>query len=94
VLRAAMSATWHARLQQVDTGWLDMGFALPLLDCTRAREQLGWFPTADATTVLGEVLAGMRDGAAARTPVLRPRSVPRALRDLVRRGPVGQREEP
>ena len=94
VVRAAMSAAWHARLQQVDTGWLDMGFALPLLDCSRAARELGWSPTVDAVTVLREVVEGMRDAASGRTPVLRPRSVTRALRDLVRRGPVGQRERP
>ncbi|HJR37540.1 MAG TPA: NAD-dependent epimerase/dehydratase family protein [Nocardioidaceae bacterium] len=94
VVRAAMSAAWHARLQQVDTGWLDMGFALPLLDCSRASRELGWSPRVDAVTVLREVIDGMRETAAARTPVLRHRSVPRALRDFVRRGPVGERDRP
>ena len=90
VVRAAMSAAWHARLQQVDTGWLDMGFALPLLDCSRASRELGWSPDVDAVTVFD----GMRETAAARTPVLRRRSVPRALRDFVRRGPVAERNRP
>jgi UDP-glucose 4-epimerase len=94
ILRAAMSAAWHARLQQVDTGWLDMGFALPLLDCSRAYRELDWSPSFDAMTVLREVIEGMREGASARTPVLRPRTVPRALLDLVRRGPVGERDRP
>jgi nucleoside-diphosphate-sugar epimerase len=94
VVRAVMSAAWHARLQQVDTGWLDMGFALPLLDCSRASRELGWSPRVDAVSVLREVIEGMRETAAARTPVLRRRSVPRALRDFVRRGPVGERDRP
>jgi nucleoside-diphosphate-sugar epimerase len=94
VVRAAMSAAWHARLQQVDTGWLDMGFALPLLDCSRASRELGWSPDVDAVTVFREVIDGMRETAAARTPVLRRRSVPRALRDFVRRGPVAERNRP
>jgi UDP-glucose 4-epimerase len=94
VVRTLMSAAWHARIQQVDTGWLDMGFALPMLDTTRASRELGWSPTVDAMTVLREVLSGMRDTAAGRTPVLRPRTVAGALRDMVRRGPAGQRERP
>jgi UDP-glucose 4-epimerase len=94
VVRAVMSAAWHLRLQQVDTGWLDMGFALPLLDTSRARRELGWSPQADAVTVLREVIEGMRERAGTRTPVLRPRTVPRALRDLARRGPVGERDRP
>jgi nucleoside-diphosphate-sugar epimerase len=94
VLRPLMSAAWHARLQPVDTGWLDMAFALPLLDCSRAAEELGWKPTHDGVAVLREVVEGMRDRASGPTPVLRPRTVPRALRDLVTRGPVGQRDRP
>jgi UDP-glucose 4-epimerase len=94
VLRPLMSLTWHARLQQVDTGWLDMAFALPLLDTTRARRQLGWAPRMDAVTVLREVLTGMRERASVSTPVLRPRTVAGAVRDALTRGPVGQRDRP
>jgi nucleoside-diphosphate-sugar epimerase len=93
-LRVAMSAAWHARLQQVDAGWLDLGFAVPLLDSTRARSELGWAPRVDAVTVLGEVLAGMREAASGTTPVLRRRTVPGAVRDLATRGPVGRRDRP
>jgi len=93
-LRPLMSAAWHLRLQQVDTGWLDMGFALPLLDSTRARRELGWAPSVDAETVLREVLAGMRERASDHTPALRPRAVIGALKDLAARGPVARRREP
>lgn len=92
VVRTAMSAAWHARLQRVDTGWLDVGFALPLLDRSRASRELGWSPSVDAVTVFREVIDGMREAAAARTPVLRRRGVPLAFRDFVRRGPVGERK--
>jgi nucleoside-diphosphate-sugar epimerase len=94
VLRPLMSAAWHARVQQVDTGWLDLAFALPLLDSSRARGALGWSPSVDAESVLREVLTGMRDGASGGTPVLRPRRVLGALRDGVFRGPVGRRSLP
>jgi UDP-glucose 4-epimerase len=93
-LRPLMSAAWHLRLQQVDTGWLDMGFAHPLLDSSRARRELDWSPTVPADAVLREVLDGMRDRDAAPTPVLRPRTVAGALRDFVTRGPVGGRPRP
>lgn len=94
VVRPLMSAAWHARLQQVDTGWLDMAFALPLLDSSRAFRELDWSPSVDAMTVLHEVLSGMRHRDADSTPVLRRRSVTGAMRDLVTRGPVGQRNRP
>jgi nucleoside-diphosphate-sugar epimerase len=94
VLRPLMSLAWHARLQQVDTGWLDMGFAVPMLDTTRARRELEWTPRVDAEAVLREVLEGMRDRGSGGTPVLRPRSVAGAVRDLVTSGPVGRRSRP
>ncbi|WP_244931165.1 NAD-dependent epimerase/dehydratase family protein [Nocardioides sp. W7] len=93
VLRPAMAAAWHLRLQQVDAGWLDLAFALPLLDSGRARTELGWTPTRTAVETFAEVVDGMRTGASAPTPVLRPRTVPGALRDALRSGPVGRRRE-
>jgi UDP-glucose 4-epimerase len=94
VIRPLMSAAWHAHLQQVDTGWLDMGFAVPLLDSSRARRELGWSPSVDADMVLREVLDGMRDRSSDTTAVLRPRRVLGSLRDFVGRGPVGRRSRP
>jgi len=53
-----MAAAWHARLQQLDPGWLDLGLAVPLLDSSRAARELSWSPSVDATTVLRETLSG------------------------------------
>lgn len=94
VLRAAVSTSWHARLQPLDPGWVDMGFAVPLLDCSRAAAELGWAPSRDAVAVLDEVLLGMREGASERSPVLRPRTVAASLARAVRRGPVSSRRRP
>jgi nucleoside-diphosphate-sugar epimerase len=94
VVRAAVTASWHARLQQVDAGWVDMAYALPLLDATRAGSELGWAPTHDALSVLVETVEGMREAASERSPVLRPRSVARALVDFVSGGPVSSRRTP
>lgn len=94
LVRAAMAGAWHARLQQVDPGWLDLGFASPLLDSTRASRELGWSPSVDGVSVFREIVAGMRDSASDDTPVLRRRSVVGSLRDAVRRGPVSARHRP
>ena len=85
---------WNARLQQVDPGWLDLGFAVPLLDTTRASSELGWAPTIDAVSVLAETLAGMGLASSDRTPVLRPRTVADQVGRLLRRGPVSERRLP
>lgn len=94
VLRPVVAATWRMRLQQIDEGWLDMAYALPLLDTTRARTELGWGATRSAVEVFAEAVEGMRSGASGPTPVLRRRTVPGALRDAVRRGPVARRTRP
>lgn len=94
VLRVLVSASWHARLQQVDTGWIDLAFALPHLDAGRARSELGWAPAYDGRAVLHEVLAGMRGARSRATPVLRPRRVRDAVAHAWRAGPVSSRHRP
>jgi UDP-glucose 4-epimerase len=66
--------TWRARLQPAPPGWLDMAFAVPALDTTRARQELGWTPRRDAVSTLLELLEGMREPAGLDTPPLRPRA--------------------
>ena len=91
VLRTAADLAWRLRLQPLDAGWIDLAFAVPLLDTTRARTELGWSPTVDARTALAEVLTGMADAAATASPALRPRSVAAELAALARRGPTVKR---
>jgi UDP-glucose 4-epimerase len=43
-----------------------------VLDCTRAREELGWEPQRTASEALLDLLAGMREGAGLDTPPLEP----------------------
>ena len=94
VLRAGLSAAWHARVEQLDPGWLDLGFAVPLLDTTRAADVLGWAARTDAVSVLTETVAGMRDAASGGSPVLRTRSVVGQLARAVRSGLVSTRRKP
>ncbi|MCD4527173.1 NAD-dependent epimerase/dehydratase family protein [Nocardioides sp. cx-173] len=94
VVRRAAALSWHARLQPVDPGWIDLAYHVPLLDPTRARDVLGWEPRTDAPAVLEEVIAGMRERASDTTAPLRPRTVARSLRRSLRVGPVARRPEP
>ena len=45
---------------------------VPVMDCSRARRELGWQPAMRSTDALVELLAGMADGAGAPTPPLAP----------------------
>lgn len=86
LLRAGAAATYLLRLQPSEPGWVDMGLAVPLLDCARARNELGWAPAHDATATLRELIDGMRSGSDLDTPPLaRETSGPARLRELVTR---------
>jgi nucleoside-diphosphate-sugar epimerase len=69
-LRAAAAATYTLRLQPTEPGWLDIALAVPLMDSSRARQELGWQPRSSATDALVELLNGMREGADEQTPPL------------------------
>jgi UDP-glucose 4-epimerase len=71
-LRAGAALSWLLRLQPSEPGWVDMGLAVPLMDCTRARDQLGWTPARTAEEAFMELFAGLRDGAGYPTPPLDP----------------------
>lgn len=71
LLRAAVSAAWHARLLPTEPGWLDMAAQVPRLDTTRL-ESLGWEPTRDARDVLGRFVDAIGRGAGHAGPLLHP----------------------
>jgi nucleoside-diphosphate-sugar epimerase len=72
LLRGGAWLTWRLHLQPTPPGWVDLGFSVPLLDCTRARRELGWAPAHSSTEALLELLDGLREGAGAETPPLDP----------------------
>ncbi|HEX4760684.1 MAG TPA: NAD-dependent epimerase/dehydratase family protein [Thermoleophilaceae bacterium] len=72
VLRAGAALSYRLRLQPTEPGWVDMGLAVPLMDTTRAREELGWRPVKDAGETLLELMEGMRAGAGLPTPPMEP----------------------
>jgi nucleoside-diphosphate-sugar epimerase len=94
VLRVALTLAWKARVEQLDPGWLDLGFAVPLMDTSKASVELGWVAKVNALSVLEEVVSGMRDSASDATPVLRPRSVQSQVLGALKDGPVSYRREP
>ncbi|MBV8218001.1 MAG: NAD-dependent epimerase/dehydratase family protein, partial [Solirubrobacterales bacterium] len=70
VLRGGAAVTFALRLQPSEPGWVDMAFAVPLLDSTRARSELGWQPQRSGTDALAELIAAMRNGDDYATPPL------------------------
>lgn len=72
--RLSAEAAFKLRLQPVPPGWLDLSLNVPLMDTTRARQELGWQPRRAAEEALLDLLAGLREGAGLDTPVLSPKT--------------------
>jgi nucleoside-diphosphate-sugar epimerase len=89
--RPAAAASWRLRLQPLDPGWLDLGLQAPLMDSSRAREELGWIPEHSADSALLELLEGMRESAGMATAPLSPATSGR-LRARELASGVGQRD--
>jgi UDP-glucose 4-epimerase len=91
LVRAAAAVSWRLHLQPTPPGWVDLALAVPLLDVSRAREELGWKPRHGADEALSELLDGLREGAGAPTPPLDPSTGgPARIRELA--AGVGSRE--
>ena len=73
VLRTVASATYRARLQPTEPGWVDLAVQSPLLDSARLRG-LGWTPRHAADDVLGRFVDAMGRGAGRPGPLLHRRS--------------------
>lgn len=71
-LRAAANATWKLRLQPSPPGWIDLALGVPMMDTTRAREELGWEPAVSSLQALDELLNGLRHAEGGPTPPLDP----------------------
>jgi UDP-glucose 4-epimerase len=73
-LRTAAAVGWRVRLLPTPAGWFDLALAVPVMDCSRARRELGWAPRRRSTAALGELIEGLRAGAGFPTPPLDPKT--------------------
>ncbi len=84
LLRGAAAATFALRLQPAEPGWIDMALGVPLMSTERARAELGWSARRSSVQALGELVAGMRDGAEDQTaPLARATSGPARIREFL-----------
>jgi len=73
-LRVLADLAFRAHLSPTPPGWFDLGLEVPLMDTSRAREELGWKETVSAPEALLELLDGMKQAASAPTPPLKHHS--------------------
>jgi nucleoside-diphosphate-sugar epimerase len=88
-VRAALAAAWKLHLVPASPGLFDTFLRLPIMDCSRARSELGWSPQHSSVDAVEDFLYGLREGSGARTPPLRSRVPGGRLQEL--RTGVGQR---
>ncbi len=62
VVRSALATAWHLRLGPAEPALFDLVCRLPLLDTTRAHDELGWTPVRRGTEAVAEFFAGVRSG--------------------------------
>ncbi|MET9319370.1 NAD-dependent epimerase/dehydratase family protein [Streptomyces sp. NPDC003038] len=62
-VRTALAAAWRLRVVPASPDLFDAVLRLPMLDCSRAREELGWEPRRTSVEAFEEFLAGLREGA-------------------------------
>ena len=91
--RGLTALTWRLHLQPTPAGWVDLALNAPVMDWTRARDELGWSPRVSATDALAEMLKGLREGAGIATPPLSPSTGgPGRAREILQG--VGEAKEP
>ncbi|MFC6886449.1 MULTISPECIES: NAD-dependent epimerase/dehydratase family protein [Actinomadura] len=71
-LRAALGLAWLLRLVPASPQLLDLALRVPIMDTSRARNELGWTPEHTARDALAEFLEGLREGSGMATPPLSP----------------------
>ena len=70
LLRAGLGAAFRIRLAPAEPGLLDLFLSLPLMDTTRARQELAWTPQHSATDALAAFVDGLRRPTGGPTPPL------------------------
>ena len=74
LVRRVVALTWRLHLQPTDPGWVDLAASAPVMDTSRARDELGWVAHQDARAALAEILTGIGKGSGTASPVMAPRS--------------------
>jgi len=70
MMRSAVVALHRMNVLAVTPGWYDVATRSPIMDTTRAREELGWRPVHTSADAARELIGGLADGATGTSPAL------------------------
>ena len=76
--RTVASTTWRLHLQPTPAGWLDLALGVPVMDCSRARDELGWVPRRTSLEALADLVDGLSRDEGLPLPPLDPKQPGRA----------------
>jgi nucleoside-diphosphate-sugar epimerase len=82
LVAAAIALSWRLHLQPVDRGWIELAYRVPLLDCTRAHDELGWLPAFSGTETIRRSVEAVLQSEAGASPPLRRRDVAGEIRKV------------
>lgn len=69
-VRAAVVGLYALRAVPVSPGWYDVAMNTPVMDTSRARDELGWVPRHTSTDGARELIDGLAEGAVGPTAAL------------------------
>jgi UDP-glucose 4-epimerase len=76
-VRSALAAAWHLHAAPASPHLFDAFLRLPIMDTSRARDELGWSPRYSSLDAMREFLSGLHDHAGMATPPLEGRPASR-----------------
>ena len=74
LVRAAAEVSWRVRLQPSPPGWFDLAVESPIMDTTKAMDELGWYPSFSSIDAFHDLIQGLNRKEGAGTPPLDPRT--------------------
>jgi nucleoside-diphosphate-sugar epimerase len=84
-VRRVVAVLSALRLIALTPGWYDVATETPLMDTSKARDQLGWAPTHSSTDCALELLGGLADGATGSSAATGRGTAPTAFATTARR---------
>lgn len=93
-LRRVVELTFRAGLQPTEPGWLDMARQVPVLDTSRAEDELAWSARTTAPQAFSNLVDGLGCGTGTSSPAMRPRAHPLVRIGQALRGRAGTRRRP
>ena len=75
VVAGAVALSWRLHVQPVDRGWIELAYQVPLLDCTRARQELDWAPRFSGTETIEQSVDAVLESEDGASPPLRRRNL-------------------